>query len=262
MRKQEATRLQQTADPVARADIRGVIALLDRRIATESKHGLPILCRPTPSWRPLIGGCGPHQAWAQSLPLLSLPSCPSSARSTGAVSPHLPVGRSIATRSSRDVAPVSSIHRRRPTDRQDHLIYSQPFRRRAGRRASSTSGSAFRQLGNPLRPPSSPLPGSLSSPSMPCSLPAPTTAQKQQADYSCRPRREKGVSAPHSFLLASAARRVSSWTKQVPERGSSPMGRFSVTAREGPPSQRNCTASRLPRVQSRPTITSVALMTA
>jgi transposase len=33
MRKQEATRLQQTADPVARADIRGVIAMLDRRIA-------------------------------------------------------------------------------------------------------------------------------------------------------------------------------------------------------------------------------------
>jgi len=32
MRKQEATRLQQTTDPVARADIRGVIALLDRRI--------------------------------------------------------------------------------------------------------------------------------------------------------------------------------------------------------------------------------------
>jgi transposase len=33
MRKQEATRLQQTADPAARADIRGVIAMLDRRIA-------------------------------------------------------------------------------------------------------------------------------------------------------------------------------------------------------------------------------------
>lgn len=33
MRKQEATRLQQTEDPVSRADIRGVIALLDRRIA-------------------------------------------------------------------------------------------------------------------------------------------------------------------------------------------------------------------------------------
>ena len=33
MRKQEATRLQQTADPVARADIRGVIAMFDRRIA-------------------------------------------------------------------------------------------------------------------------------------------------------------------------------------------------------------------------------------
>ena len=33
MRKQEATRLQQTADPVARTDIRGVIAMLDRRIA-------------------------------------------------------------------------------------------------------------------------------------------------------------------------------------------------------------------------------------
>ena len=33
MRKQEATRLQQTAAPVARADIRGVIAMLDRRIA-------------------------------------------------------------------------------------------------------------------------------------------------------------------------------------------------------------------------------------
>ena len=33
MRKQEATRLQQTADPVARADIRGVIAMLERRIA-------------------------------------------------------------------------------------------------------------------------------------------------------------------------------------------------------------------------------------
>lgn len=32
MRKQEATRLQQTTDPDARADIRGVIALLDRRI--------------------------------------------------------------------------------------------------------------------------------------------------------------------------------------------------------------------------------------
>ena len=33
MRKQEATRLQQTADPAACADIRGVIAMLDRRIA-------------------------------------------------------------------------------------------------------------------------------------------------------------------------------------------------------------------------------------
>jgi transposase len=33
MRKQEATRLQQTADPDARADIRSVVALLDRRIA-------------------------------------------------------------------------------------------------------------------------------------------------------------------------------------------------------------------------------------
>jgi transposase len=33
MRKQEATRLQQTADPDARADIRGVVALFDRRIA-------------------------------------------------------------------------------------------------------------------------------------------------------------------------------------------------------------------------------------
>ena len=33
MRKQEATRLQQTTDQLARADIRGVIALLDRRIA-------------------------------------------------------------------------------------------------------------------------------------------------------------------------------------------------------------------------------------
>ena len=33
MRKQEATRLQQTADPAARADIRGVIVMLDRRIA-------------------------------------------------------------------------------------------------------------------------------------------------------------------------------------------------------------------------------------
>ncbi len=33
MRKQEATRLQQTADPVAHADIRGVIAMFDRRIA-------------------------------------------------------------------------------------------------------------------------------------------------------------------------------------------------------------------------------------
>ena len=33
MRKQEATRFQQTADPAARADIRGVIAMLDRRIA-------------------------------------------------------------------------------------------------------------------------------------------------------------------------------------------------------------------------------------
>ena len=32
MRKQEATRLQQTADREARADIRGMIALLDRRI--------------------------------------------------------------------------------------------------------------------------------------------------------------------------------------------------------------------------------------
>jgi transposase len=38
MRKQEATRLQQTADPVARADIRGVIALLDRRIAKIEKR--------------------------------------------------------------------------------------------------------------------------------------------------------------------------------------------------------------------------------
>jgi transposase len=33
MRKQEATRLQQTTDPEARADIKGVIALLERRIA-------------------------------------------------------------------------------------------------------------------------------------------------------------------------------------------------------------------------------------
>ena len=33
MRKQEATRPQQTADPDARADIRGVVALFDRRIA-------------------------------------------------------------------------------------------------------------------------------------------------------------------------------------------------------------------------------------
>lgn len=31
MRKQEATRLQQTTDPEARADIKGVIALLERR---------------------------------------------------------------------------------------------------------------------------------------------------------------------------------------------------------------------------------------
>jgi transposase len=36
MRKQEATRLQQTADPVARADIRGVIAMLDRRAPNDS----------------------------------------------------------------------------------------------------------------------------------------------------------------------------------------------------------------------------------
>jgi transposase len=33
MRKQEATRLQQTTDPEARVDIKGVIALLERRIA-------------------------------------------------------------------------------------------------------------------------------------------------------------------------------------------------------------------------------------
>jgi transposase len=33
MRNQEATRLQQTADAEARADIRSLIAVLDRRIA-------------------------------------------------------------------------------------------------------------------------------------------------------------------------------------------------------------------------------------
>jgi len=38
MRKQEATRLQQTADAEARADIRSLIAVLDRRIAKADAH--------------------------------------------------------------------------------------------------------------------------------------------------------------------------------------------------------------------------------
>jgi transposase len=38
MRKQEATRLQQTADAEARADIRSLIAVLDRRIPKTDAH--------------------------------------------------------------------------------------------------------------------------------------------------------------------------------------------------------------------------------
>lgn len=43
MRKQEATRLQQTADAEARADIRSLIAVLDHRIAKADAHMAAII---------------------------------------------------------------------------------------------------------------------------------------------------------------------------------------------------------------------------
>ena len=172
MRKQEATRLQQTADPAARADIRGVIAMLDRRIAkiearmTDLVTADPELAAIERRLR-TAPGVGPVVA------ATSLPSCPSLARSTGAASPHLPA--SLRSRATADAAQVLDPSAAAARSSGPSSI-SQPSRRRAGLRSSSTSASASRQQGNPSRPPSSPPPGSSSSPSMPCSLQAPTTA--------------------------------------------------------------------------------------
>ena len=182
MRKQEATRLQQTADPVARADILGVIALLDRWIGKiETRIADLVSADPELAAidRPLRTAPGVGPVVAATL-ITELPELGQiDRRSIAALAGLAPIARDSGRRSGpRSIGAA---------DRSSGPSYiSQPFRRRARRRASSTSGNAFRQLGNPLRPPSSPRPGSLSSPSMPCSLPAPTTAQKQQADYSCR----------------------------------------------------------------------------
>ena len=182
MRKQEATRLQQTEDPVSRADIRGVIALLDRRIAkvetrmvalASASLELAAIDRRLRS----APGVGPVVAATLIAELPELGQI--DRRSIAALAGLAPIARDSGRRSG-----PRSIGGGRPSSGPSSI--SQHFKRRAARPSSFTSGSASKQPGNPSRPPSSPPPGSWLSPSMPCSLPVPIIAPQQVSNYSCR----------------------------------------------------------------------------
>ena len=114
MRKQEATRFQQTADPAARADIRGVIAMLDRRIAkdrgADDRSVLAAIERRPRCWsrRCRYPHCRVARTW---------PDRPAQHRRTG---------RPRSDRARQRTALRSSIHRRRPPDRQDHPLSRSP----------------------------------------------------------------------------------------------------------------------------------------
>ena len=182
MRKQEATRLQQTEDPVSRADIRGVIALLDRRIAkvetrmvglASASLELAAIDRRLRS----APGVGPVVAATLIAELPELGQI--DRRSIAALAGWRP------SRATADGVPVLDLSAAGARSSGPSSI-SQHFKRRAARPSSFTSGSASKQPGNPSRPPSSPPPGSWLSPSMPCSLPVPIIAPQQVSNYSCR----------------------------------------------------------------------------
>jgi hypothetical protein len=95
MRKQEATRLQQTADAEARADIRSLIAVLDRRIAKTDAH-MAALIAADPELAAVDRRLKPCRASGRSWLRPSSQSCRSSGgwtagacrRQTRQVSPH------------------------------------------------------------------------------------------------------------------------------------------------------------------------------
>lgn len=183
MRKQEATRLKQTTDPQARANIKGVIALIERRIAkvvarmtglVEADPDLAAIdrrLRAAPGVGPVVAATliaelpELGQLDRRSIAALVGLVPPSRAKADGGPGP----GPSAA------VAPSSGPSSTSP-----------PSRRRAGRIHSFASGNAFRPPASPSRPPSSPPHGSSSAPSTPCSHPAPIIDPQKQPDCSCR----------------------------------------------------------------------------
>ena len=119
MRKQEATRLQQTEDPVSRADIRGVIALLDRRIAKVEARMVALASASLELAaidRRLRSAPGVGPVVAATL-IAELPELGQIDRAQ-----HCRARRLGAHRARQRTAFRSSIYRRRAPDRQDHPL--------------------------------------------------------------------------------------------------------------------------------------------
>jgi len=119
-RKQEATRLQQTADPVARTDIRGVIALLDRRMAKIEARITDLVSADTELAaidRRLRTAPGVGPVVAATL-IAELPELGQIDRRR--------TRRPRSHRARQRAALKPSIHRRRSPDRQDHPLSRSP----------------------------------------------------------------------------------------------------------------------------------------
>ena len=183
MRKQEATRLQQTADGESRADIRSLIALLDRRIAKVEAR-MADLVTADPELAEIdrrlqtVPGVGPIVA---ATLIAELPELGQLDRGR---SPHSPA-------SLRSLAIAANVAGRRIIGGGRPIVRTMLYHRRAPRLAPRCSPQGIptppRGAGKPVKAAITATARKLARrSSTPCSPTTPTTATSRQPDYSCR----------------------------------------------------------------------------